>query len=204
MSVDLVGFVAEIRSILAQYTFSEEQGDYLEISAVTDFNGWKIPQSLDQLPPPDPLVDALALILDSMRQGPFELTRYGVNELLLSYLSQVNEENQEACTKKYLQCIYQIFLCMNSQDYPFQDLLWEYLSQCFNAISKYLLEHRLADGCQAFLTKVATMGKSAAAQGLHTSSIQHFLHNLEMRAREEGFDELADSAKNYRFNLETF
>jgi hypothetical protein len=48
------------------------------------------------------------------------------------------------------------------------------------------------------------MGKSAAQKGLHTSSIQHFLHNLEIRAREEGFTELADSAKNHRFNLEAF
>lgn len=204
MSIDLVQIVAEIQNNLVQYTFSQEQEGYLDISSINKVNEQTLRGAMNKLPPPDPLINALALILTTMQGGPFDFTRLSINELLKSYLYQVTTENQEACTQKYLNCVYEIYLCMIAQGYPFQELLWEYLSQCFNTISKYLIEHRLAEGCQVFLNKVATMGKSAAGQGLHTSSIQHFLHNLEVRAREEGFMELADSARNHRFNLETF
>jgi len=203
MSLDLVQIVSEIQENLAQYTFTQEQEGYLDISLINRVNESTLQEAKHKLPPSDPLVNTLALILATMQGGPFDFTRLSINEFLKSYLCQINEENQEACTQKYLNCVYEIYLTM-LKGYPFQELLWEYLSQCFNTISKYLIEQRLAEGCQVFLNKVATMGKSAAGQGLHTSSIQHFLHNLEVRAREEDFVELADSARNHRFNLETF
>ena len=48
------------------------------------------------------------------------------------------------------------------------------------------------------------MGKIAAQKGLHTSSIQEFLHTLELRAQELGYEDLGATAKNHRFNLELF
>jgi len=204
LSGNLADYIGEIQRILAPYTFTTEQDGYLDISQINTVNEQTLQEAINQLPPADPLVNVLSMIRSAMLGSPFALTRFGINELLKSYLNQINKENQEACTQKYLDIVFEIYLCMIAPGYPFQELLWEYLSQCFNTISKYLIEHCLVDGCQVFLNKVATMGKSAAGHGLHTSSIQHFLHNLEIRAREEGFLELADSAKNHRFNLETF
>lgn len=204
MTSDLFGIIQEIQKILeAQPSFKEKQEEYLDISQITRADEEALRTAKGRLPPPDPLVHALAMILETMKNSPFALTRLGINELLKSFLYRVNAENQEACSEKYLSSVYEIFLSM-LKDYPFEELLWEYLSQCFDTISKYLIARRLAKGCQVFLDKVALMGKAAAGHGLHTSSIQHFLHNLEVKAREEGFEELADSAKNHRFNLETF
>jgi hypothetical protein len=66
------------------------------------------------------------------------------------------------------------------------------------------LEKGYLKGCEIFLQQIAAMGKTAAQRGLHTSSIQHFLHTLELRAKELNCDELAAAAKNHRFNLEIF
>jgi hypothetical protein len=82
--------------------------------------------------------------------------------------------------------------------------MWDYLSRCFDTVGQFLVEQKLDRGCLVFLNDVSSMGKTSAGKGLHTSLIQHLFHNLELQARKEGFDELADSAKNYRFNLEIF
>ena len=68
----------------------------------------------------------------------------------------------------------------------------------------FLIEEGFVEGCKMFLSSVATMGKTAAQKGLHTSSIQEFLHTLELRAQELGHQALGAEAKNHRFNLETF
>lgn len=204
MAKDFLSLVADIQNLLAQYTFNDKNNGYLDISDINTVNKDSLQEARNILPADDPLTNALGLILTTMHQGPLVVTKMAINELLKSYLFQINNENQEACTQKYLTCVYEVFLVMITQNYPYQELLWEYLSQCFNTISSYLIKQRLVDGCQAFLDKVAAMGKSAAQHGLHTSTIQHFLHNLEVRAQEQEFTELADSAKNHRFNLETF
>lgn len=197
-------FVARLQKILAEPMGLEEAGVYLDISTTSQIDRDVLQTSAQGLPPSQPLIQVLAIILLTMARGPFDLTRLGINELLKSYLQQVNIENQEFYTQAYIDCIYQIYLFNLAGDYPFKDLLWEYLSKCFITVGRFLVEQGLVEGCQIFLNRVSTMGKSAAQKGLHTSSIQSFLHNLEVRAREEGFDELADSAKNHRFNLETF
>lgn len=197
-------FVAGLQKIFTEEMYWEENTDYLDISASSQINRDALETALRIVPPPQPLIQALAIILLTMEQGPFDLTRLGINELLKSYLRQVNKENQGFCTQAYLNCIYQIYLFNLTGDYPFKDLLWEYLSRCFTTVGRFLVEQSLVEGCQIFLNQVSTMGKSAAQKGLHTSSIQSFLHSLEVRAREEGFTELADSAQNHRFNLETF
>lgn len=204
MNYDTALFVENLQKILSEPLCYRGNPQYLDISSSQLIEDERLKEAKNQLPPADPLTKALGLILESMERGPFDLTRFGINELLKSFLLEVNEENQEYCTKCYLNCIYQLYLYGIMEYYPFTDLIWEYLSLCFHTIGIYLLDHQLVKGCQIFLNKVSTMGKLAAQKGLHTSSIQHFLHNLEIRANESGFADLADSAKNYRFNLETF
>lgn len=204
MSPDPARFVAKLQSILAEPLCLEGNPRYIDLSRDNQVDDDGLHSSLAELPPSDPLIKALTVILQSMERGPFDLTRLGINELLKSYLFRVDETNQENCTHCYLNCIYQLYLFGLLENYPYTDLFWEFLSLCFDTVSKYLIEHKLDRGCQVFLNKVSTMGKWAAQKGLHTSSIQHFLHNMEIWAREEGFSELADSAKNHRFNLETF
>lgn len=204
MNYDTTNFVQELQKILSEPLCLEGNPDYLDLSIHKDITDQKLEPATAEFPPSDPLIKALGMTLHTMERGPFELTRLGINELLKSYLYQVNKDNEDSCTKCYLNCIYQIYLYGILESYPYRDLFWEYLSLCFDTISKYLIEQKLIMACQVFLNKISAMGKWAAQKGLHTSSIQHFLHNMEIWAREEGFDELADSAKNHRFNLETF
>lgn len=204
MNYDTSLYVENLQKILSEPLCIQGNPQYLDISSSQLIEDELLREAKDQVPPSDPLIKALGLILESMEKGPFDLTRFGINELLKSYLFKVNEENQEYCTMCYLNCIYQIYLYGLMEYYPFTDLLWEYLSLCFHAMGIYLVDHKLDKGCHVFLNKVSTMGKLAAQKGLHTSSIQHFLHNLEIRANESGFPDLADNAKNHRFNLETF
>lgn len=194
-------FVEELQKILDQPLCLEQEQSYLDLSLTRDILP-ELFQEQEKLPPADPLVQALAIILRTMESGPFEFTKLGINELLKSYLRRVKQENEEACTRCYLNCVYQLYLYGLLERYPYTDLFWEYLSLCFDTVSKYLIENKLVAGCQVFLNKVAIMGKWAAQKNLHTSSIQNFLHNMEIWARAEGFYELADNAKNNRFNLE--
>lgn len=204
MRFDTAEYVRELKSILSEPLFLEESPGYLDLSGAKSLDREILTSSSAQLPDSDPLTKALGLILTTMEKGPFKLTCLGINELLKAYLIQVSQENEEACTKCFLDCIYEIYLFGLLDTYPYTDLFWEYLSLCFDTVSKYLIDRKFIVGCQVFLIKVSTMGKWAAQKGLHTSSIQHFLHNMEDWARKEGFSELADSAQNHRFNLETF
>lgn len=204
MNVDTITFVENLQKVLSQTLCLNENPLYIDLSIHNEITKEMLEQYRGQLPPSDPLTQALALILATMEKGPFELTRLGINELLKSYIFVVQKENEEVCTRSYLNCIYQIYLFGLSEHYPYTDIFWENLILCFDTISRYLINQSLLKASQVFLNKVSTMGKRAAQQGLHTSSIQHSLHNMEIWAREEGFEELADSAKNHRFNLETF
>ncbi|MDD2402159.1 MAG: hypothetical protein PHI90_10800 [Clostridia bacterium] len=197
-------FVKKLQEILSQPPCFENNTSYLDLGQVSSIDDTKLETTFGHIPPSDPLTKALGYILQSMRRKPFTLTKLGINELLKSYLYHINTDNQKVFTTCYLGCIEQIFLSCLSKNYPFTNLLWEYLSRCFNTVSEYLVAHKLEQGCQVFLDKVSCISKTAAQEGLHTSLIQYFLHNLEIWAREEGYIELADNAKNYRFNIETF
>lgn len=202
---DVTVFVRELQEILAAVPAGQDHAFvYLDISQSCEIDETKLHESMGQLPPGDPLVKALGRVLSTMKEGPFELTRLGINELIKSYLYRVNKENQEPYTHAYLNCIQQIYLTGAAGNYPFIDLLWEYLSRIFHTVSIFLLDRYLVQACRIFLSKVSSMGRSAAQRGLPTSSIQHFLYNMEIRAHEEGFAELARTAKSHRFNLETF
>lgn len=203
MEYDTALFVWKLQEILDQ-PLCLDNPRYLDLSVTKEATKELLQNAANQPPLSDPLIRVLGLILETMTKGPFELTRLGVNELLKSYLSRVQKENEAPCTRCYLDCIYQLYLYSLLEHYPYPDLFWESLSRYFDAVSRYLIENKLADSCEIFLKKVSAMGKFAALKGLPTSSLQHFLHNIEIWAREEGFPELADSARNHRFNLETF
>ena len=203
MDWDTALYVEKLREILEQ-PLGLDNPLYLDLSAAGEITKDALLKAAQEPPRPDPLIRALGLILETMREGPFELTRLGVNELLKSYLLRIAKENEAACTRCYLDCIYQLYLNSLLPQYPYAALFWESLSRCLDTVGRYLIAHNLACSLEFYLKKVAVMGKHAALKGLHTSSIQHLLHNIETWARREGFPELADSARNQRFNLETF
>lgn len=195
-------FIEELQALLSQPVCLAKPESYLDIAAYKKISPEMFFDDEHFLPPNDPLIQVQAKILQTMRHGPFEFTRLGVNELLKAYLKNVGIEDEEACTRCYLECLYQLYLFCLLDSYPYTELFWDYLNRCFDSVSKYLIENMFVLSCQEFLFKVSAMGKKAAEKNLPTGTIQHSFHNIEIWARSKGFIELADKAKNYRFNLE--
>ncbi|MGI6225383.1 MAG: hypothetical protein ACOYJ1_03925 [Peptococcales bacterium] len=200
----IIDYTTKIQQILAQPLCLPGANQYLDLAQVTDFNKIPLKEKDNVLPEADPIAEATFLIIQTMQACYLALTKIGINELLKAYLRLITSENQEECTKVFSNYIFEIYLYSLKKDYPYTDLLWKYLSNCFHVISQYLLEEGYVEGCEIFLQDIASMGKLAAQKGLHTSSIQHFLHTLELRAKELNYNELAAVAKNHRFNLEIF
>lgn len=181
-----------------------EQCAYLDLSINKKITKELLLEKKDIYPDQNPIADGVCLIIKTMRDCHLSQTKLGINELLKAYLLNIDEDNQERCTEIFLDYLNEIYLYSLKDSFPYTDLLWGYLSQCFFPIAMFLLEEGYVLGCQIFLLKVTAMGKIAAQKGLHTSSIQEFLHTLELRAQELGHDDFKAIAKNHRFNLETF
>lgn len=201
---NILDFTHKIKEILARPLCLKNSNKYLDLAQVSDIKEINLNESKDVTPDDDPIAEATYLIIETMRDCNLTLTKIGVNELLKAYLGLINSEHEKECTELFSDYLLEIYLYSLQKDYPYTDLLWNYLSNCFHIVSQYLLENGYIEGCEIFLQQIAAMGKAAAQKGLHTSTIQHFLHTLELRAKELGYPELAAAAKNHRFNLETF
>lgn len=181
-----------------------EENTYLDLSLTKRITAELLTQNKDLLPAQDLIAEGVCLVIETLKDCHLTKAKLGINELLKAYLLNINEENQEKVTEIFLDYLYEIYLYSLKDSFPYTDLLWGYLSQCFFPIAMFLIEEGYIEGCQVFLLKTAYMGKIAAQKGLHTSSIQEFLHTLELRAQELGYEDLGATAKNHRFNLELF
>lgn len=197
-------FTINLQKILAKPIPTVKECPYIDLANIPNpLDKNKLLQGINQVPPANPLDEAFCYVLSALRFGYLDLVKIGTNEMLKAFLIQINEENQEPLTKVIMSKIQQLFLYSYQNAFPYNDLLWEYLSLCFDTVCFYLVEMGMERGCEIFLNTVASLGKLAAQKGLHTSSLQHFLHNLEVRAREQNLNDLAHIAKNHRFNIET-
>ncbi|SMB80099.1 hypothetical protein SAMN00017405_0836 [Desulfonispora thiosulfatigenes DSM 11270] len=199
---DLNKFYENLTTILSRPIDFTCENVYLDLATFTNYKVNLILEKINIPPLENPLIDATFLIVNSMKSCHLTQTKLGINELLKSFLLHITPDNQEKCAECYSDFLYEIFLNSLQDTYPYTDLLWTYFGDCFHTVALILVENGYIEGSDIFLKKIALMGKIAAQKGLHTSNIQHFLHTLEVRAYELKFDDLANSAKNYRFNLE--
>ncbi|MFZ5944322.1 MAG: hypothetical protein ACOYVD_09445 [Bacillota bacterium] len=201
---NIVDFASNIKELLSQTFNFNKETKYLDLAEVTTLDK-ELLLKLDKISPEQhPVAEAKFLIIKTMKDCNLTQTKIGINELLKAFLKTIEKDNEKICTETFTECIFEIYLYSLQKDYPFTDLVWSYLSNCFHVVSQFLVEEGYVAGCEIFLQHIAAMGKTAAQKGLHTSSIQHFLHTLEMRAQELELPELAAVAKNHRFNLEIF
>jgi len=205
----LVNFAKSIQELLALPLDIKKESNYLDLSQNTLSQNTPIDKNtllekIKTLPEENPLAEAVFLVIQTMEQNHLTKAKIGINEIFKAYLRNIDQENQKECTEIFTDYFFEIYLYSLQKCFPYTDLFWSYLSSCFHTVSQYLVETGCIEGCEVFLQKIAAMGKTAAQKGLHTSNIQHLLHTLELRARELGYDELANTAKNHRFNLETF
>jgi hypothetical protein len=201
---NIIDFASAIQELLSRPFSLEKDGEYLDLAQISSINKELLLKKVNIPPQPNPIAEAVSLVIETMKGCHLTRTKIGINEILKTYLLIINHENEKECTELFSGYLYEIYLYSLQKNYPYTDLLWNYLSNCFHVVSLYLVEAGYVEGCKIFLQQIATMGKMAAQKGLHTSSIQHFLHTLELKAQELGFTEFAAVAKNHRFNLEIF
>lgn len=197
-------FIKKVQGYFQCPVKTQEEGAYFDLSITKRITKEMLFERKAIGPEQHSVAEGVCLVIRTMQNCHLTKTKLGINELLKAYLLNLDEENQEKSTEIFLGYLYEIYLYSLQDSFPYTDLLWGYLSQCFFPIAMFLMEEGYLVGCQAFLQKVATMGKIAAQKALHTSSTQEFLHTLELRAQELGHEDLGAIAKNHRFNLEIF
>lgn len=197
-------FITNIRQILTQInqdTFA--QTTYVNLAECCDqaeLRDW----FNHDTPPADPLIDAFHLILEAAAKSQVDLIKYGVNEICKSYLQLVTLENEKIISIYYFKRLELIFQRCLMRDFPYPNEVWNYLGGCINTVGLFLLEQQLQLGTKELLQTFYHMGKSAALRGLQTASTQGYFRVLENKALEKGFEGIAASAKNFRFNLELY
>lgn len=196
-------FHKNITTILARPINFTLKDAYLDLADLSDYKTALHKEEIDTAPLDNPLIDATSLIVKSMKSCHLTHTKLGINELLKSFLCNIDSDNQEKCAEMYSDFLYELFLYCIQDVFPYTDLLWNYLGNCFHTVSLILVEKGYVNACDILLKKISIMGKVAAQKGLHTSNIQHFLYTLEVRASELNYTDIASLAENYRFNLES-
>lgn len=193
-------YVRELKMHLEKVSIPEENDNYLDLAAVT--NPDKNALQNDYLLPERPLSQAFELILDELNARNLDKVKLGINELLKTYIKIVSEKGQEEETHAFLTRIKLIFRYSLLPSFPYANHLWHYICLCLQNTAFILLKDNKHKACKILLDYVATMGKSAAKEGLRTDILQYFLVMFELKARDNGLEELMGEAKNHRHNLE--
>jgi hypothetical protein len=198
-------FAAKLRQILCRAP------DYLHSvqsdSAYVDLNRVRALTSADMayfsvLPEENPLNEAAYYIIKAAREDLLEHLNTGCNELLKSYLLQVNRENQELYTEAYCTQIQRIFIwCL---DHPFIYLshFWLYLIDCLHVTTHYILDQEYFQGALILINNLGLLGQGAVKHGLSTQRLQRLLRTLEVKSEEMGWIHGSRECRQQRHDIE--
>ena len=200
--MEISNFVQQVQELLVRDS-GPEAADYFDIGSVSEISAADLESNNAVLPRYDPLAEVFCLLLPEIKNGNLDKIKLAINEIFKHYLRQLAKTSSgEELTRQYLCRLRLIFQVCLREDFLYALELWDYLSVCFDNVGGYIYTRGLIGPCRVFLDQSAAMGKLAAQRGLHTSSLQHFLRTLEVAARENGDEELAQQTRNHRFNLE--
>lgn len=193
-------FIKKLQEILTMPGDQTKQAKYLNLKEVDRVNPEDLLQGND-LPPSDPLELAFEMLLKEVQQEHLDKVMLGLNELLKSYLRNLNDHNQAQLTSQYCKRIVYLFR-RSLNTFCYSEEIWDFLSYCFKPVSIYMLQQGFYTACKMFWEYASQMGKLAVKHNLHTDSLQRSLRIFEVFAEENHCQELADFAKNLRHNLE--
>lgn len=197
-------FVQKLREILSSIQdLLYLDGEYINLAECNQITGLNEQLTHDQLPV-DPLIDAFHLIIEAAARSQVDLVKYGINELCKFYIRLINQTNEKLISTYFFKRLELIFQRCLMSDFPYHNEVWNYLGGCINTVGLFLLEHHYELATKELLQTFFHMGKLAAHQGMQTSSTQGYFRVLQNKAIEGGFEGLAASAKNFRFNLELY
>lgn len=206
MSETLSSFVQRVKSILA-YTdigLLKEDAHYLDLAntdmeKIADINSF----IANEATPVNPLAEVFAITLQQIELGQVDKVKLAINELLKDYLIKLASDNQTLITELYMYRLKQIFKRCMQTDFPFHDEIWDYIGSCIKSVGLYLFEVDYHIAIKLLLETLFHMGRNAAQKGLPTSGTQACLRAIENKAIAKGRSDIALTAKNVRFNMET-
>lgn len=218
-NLEPVQWVQIIREALTQPIPANPYKGYFDLGS-EHFTLDKLLLSEADLPEQDGLAMTFALMVRALASHRLDLLRFGVNEILKSYLRCILTENfpegekeEKRYTKRYMEVLRLIFEYARSEVFPFTESLWTYLASCLQTAGLALVRSQRWETASLFLIDSAEMGRIAARDGLPTTTLQHFLRRVENTCLpfnnngtepnpHDSCQMLAQLAHNLRFNLE--
>lgn len=153
--------------------------------------------------PPDNLAGFQEIIMNQIAGCNIDKIKVGVNELLKHLLTVIAAESEHTLAQHYLYRLRMIFKRCLLSDFPFPEDIWNYICKCLQTAGIFLIDNGFFAASREVIDSLAAMGRIAALKGLPTATTQSALRILENRALEKDEKQLASTAKNARFNLET-
>jgi|GEM_PF-1463291 hypothetical protein len=153
-------------------------------------------------PKDNPFGEAIYYIIQVAREDLLDHLNLGCNELLKSYLLQVNRDNQEQYTEAYCAQLQRIFIwCL---DHPFIYLshFWLHLIDCLKVTVHYILDQEYFQGALIFIKNLGFLGQGAVKHGLSTQRLQRLLRTLEVKSEEMGWIHGSRECHQQRHDIE--
>ena len=198
---DLDCFLANIRDALKHSVFDKNSTQYLDLSTI----GNQVLKNdlFTAASPQDCLISFQTLVMSEISKSNSDKIKIGINELLKHLLAIINREHEHFLSERHLYRLRMIFKRCLMPDFPFPEEIWNYICDCLRSAGSFLVEQEYYIAAREIIDSLAQMGRIAALKGMPTANTQSSLRILENKALEKGQKQLALTAKNARFNLET-
>ncbi|MDD2496880.1 MAG: hypothetical protein PHT78_08755 [Desulfitobacteriaceae bacterium] len=196
-------FISHLREILQEPWEKANLGHFLHLSKTPEVTPENLLADKNSIPPSDPLTDACQTIIQQARELSLANTLNGINEIYKEYLRQVTLESQCSLTKSLTENLELVFLYIISDNFPYSQKTWEWISASAKPVALYLLKNDLPQAAAMYLEFLSRSGKLAAKKNLRTGTLQHVFRILELRTGDLNWKELTLKIKNLRQNLES-
>ena len=176
---------------------------YLDLGATERVSKSDLQNSLQQVPPNDPLTPVIHILRRYVRLHCPEYLHIGMNELLKNYLDLICQECESILTGHIWPNLTTLLRYALDTNYPFTVSFWNYLSNCTEPVLFYVFDERYFQAVEIILNQMLQMGQLAARAGLRTSKVQHVLRIMELKAEEASQKDLYELARDIRQNMES-
>lgn len=175
---------------------------YLDLSIGSTVSPAELSASATALPA-DNLAEFQELLMNQIARYNIDKIKVGINELLKHLLTVIVPELEQTLAQHCLYRLRLIFKRCLLADFPYPEDIWNYICECLQTSGIFLMDNGFFTAAREVIDSLAAMGRIAALKGLPTATTQSALRILENRALEKNEKQLASTAKNARFNLET-
>lgn len=197
-------FVEKIHEILNSETdyFYKNDAEYIDLAVKNKVTLNEIRASWDKYPDTNPLDIVFNLIINSLKANEITKAKIGINEIMKFYILRVNDNSSEKISREVWHSLYLVAVFIAQDNYIYKQQIWKYMTQCCRPVCSYLLDENLKIPIEIFIEYIVKIGRLASVEELDTSDIQHILRNIEIQAEEKNWENISNSSKEKRHNLE--